>query len=254
MYLEFVPQSKELKKDVEEITQIPLSTDTEKNLANKGKALRGLRFKWEGKTTVAFMKEVERLISLTDKPVVIGNRPVLPNPDAFDSTKPEQVDEYKARVGEVFELLLKWTEVKKQYEGVSAQQLEPENRFMEVTQGIGELLRWVTPVEKKAIQMPSGTITLIDDGSYPGHMVAELHPNDIDRAKYLASLDYGADQAGFKVYSELPTEPESGATFEEQLRSLSKEKLLKVAEKAKIEIPKNIKKEELVKLLLGAKN
>ncbi len=75
---------------------------------------------------------------------------------------------------------------------------------MKVVQGLKSLVGWLTPLKQKVLTMPSGeTIVCMDDGTFPGHMVAEVgkHRKDVDKAKYLSSLRYLANQQGFGIFT-----------------------------------------------------
>lgn len=258
-YLEFTPPNGELKKDVEAIIKIQPSADIEESLAERGKALRSLQSKWGTQASNGFNEHVKMMIDATDKPVKIGETPQFPNRNAFDSDDPEQMEEYKNKAEEVFNALLDWDRRKQAFATASQEEIDPNHRYMVVGKGLTELNGWLTPLTKKFVTMPSGTkIVCVDDGRFPGHMVAEIsaHQKDNEKAKYLGNLNYLADQAGFKTF--IPGEAERKEEIlqrsDEELRAdfkkMTNEKLREVCDAAGKVWTEEMVKRELIELLM----
>ncbi len=128
MYLEYLPPNQELKRNMEEIVKIQPSTDLRKTLAEQGKSLRSLSLRWNGDLSKDFLQEVTGMIDLTNEPVIVGGTPQLPNPEAFDSSSPEQMDEFKKAVWKVFEAMKDWYARKEAFQGKTADEMDVNHR------------------------------------------------------------------------------------------------------------------------------
>lgn len=271
MYLEYAPPNQELKKDVENIESIQPSVNLHDTLAEQGKDLRILAIKWNGKLTRDFKEEVKKMIDLTNEPLVVGDMPNIPNPDAFDSSSKEQMDEFKEKVSGIFEAMKDWNKRKEAFQGKSTGETDVNHRYMKVSQGLKNLVNWLTPVQQKRLTMPSGDVLVcMDEGTFPGHMVALVgkHRKDGEKAKYLASLNYMANQHGFALMGgkepkkdilqdlgEIPMMPsdakeviDEGEKLNTELNMMTKRQLLEMAGDS---ADKSMNKSEIIEILLA---
>jgi len=251
MYLEFVNPNQELLKSVQSIKDIEAKGDVQKALDETGKILRGILNKWAGKLSPNFVKTTESAIELTKSPAIAGEMPKLPNADAYDSSDPKQMDEFKAEVQKTFELMKNWLEVKESY----AKKPIPDvhSRNMQVSRIVDDLISRLIPEKKHVTRMPSGDEIYYNDNG-KGQMVGKVKDVDIDikHAQSLASLNYYADQAGFRAVNvKDPVLESEDPTLESDLNSMTKAQLIEVGKKAGKELDSSMKKDEMVKILMG---
>lgn len=270
MLLEYQDQSPELREEVKEVKEIKHGTDMDETFAITGKALRAIDHKWAGSVTRSFLEAVREGIQLTVKPVAPGALPEAPNPDAYG---PDNMDEYKKNVARAFGRVVEWAKRLRISDAMTETEKDPHHRYMRLQQSIDNLVAWMKPVESKTIGMPSGArIVCMDTGQYPGHKVAEVgvHPKDMERAKYLAKINYLSDQAGFKIFNPLDGEQvpttkteipkvenlvlETRDDLEAKLGQMTKAQLIALGEEMGKEVNKRMSNPVIINILLGAQH
>lgn len=268
MLLEYRDQSSKLRGEVEAVKAIKHGTDMDETFAVTGRALREIDHKWAGSVTRSFLEAIREGIQLTMKPIDPGTLPEAPNPDAYG---PENMDEYKQDIARAFGRVVEWAGRKRISDAMTETEKDPHHRYMRLQQSLENLVAWMKPVESKTIGMPSGErIVCMDTGQYPGHKVAEIgvHPKDRERAKYLAKINYLADQAGFRIFNPLdgeqgpPTETETPKVenlaletrddLKNKMGQMTKAQLIALGEEMGKEVNKRMSNPVIIEKLLGA--
>ena len=240
-WLEYVPPSQELKKDMDAVVLAGNGKEPNACMADKALAIKTVFDKWAGKVSKAFGEKAKEIIDIAVPPSVTGKEPEFPNDKAFDLTKPDPVKAYVDASRKAWLALVDFYRNRALYEKKAIPTISPTERLVLMGQKIQSIVNSLEASTVKVIEVMGQKYVLKDTGAWPGHMVAKaLTPVAEKYFKEMSVATVPANMVQYKYHELIPGEkkeapkPESQKPMPEpEIKPAPKSESVKPKEKAK---------------------